>query len=97
MEDRIVPQIPVKDNTRMSLRISAEAKALLMRAAALQRTNLTEFVIRSAAKAARTVIEQAERVTLSERDSLRVLELLENPPAPNDKLVKAAKGLPERP
>ncbi len=91
-----MPQIPVKDNTRMSLRIPPEKKALLMRAVALQRTSLTDFVIRTAVEAAQTVVDQAERVTLSERDSLRVLELLENPPAPNDRLMKAAFDLPEQ-
>ena len=89
-----MPQIPVKDNTRMSLRIPAEKKALLMRAVALQQSSLTDFVIRTAVEAAQTVIDQAERVTLSEQDSLRVLELLENPPAPNEKLIKAACDLP---
>ena len=40
---------------------------------------------------AEDVIEEAEHVQLSERDSLRVLDLLENPPAPNAKLLAAAK------
>ena len=92
-----MPQILVKDNSRVSLRIPAEDKALLVRAVALQQTSLTDFVIRHAVDAAQTVIDQAERVTLSERDSLRVLELLEDPPTPNAKLMKAAYALPERP
>ena len=32
------------------------------------------------------------RAALSERDSLRVLALLENPPAANDRLVRAARA-----
>ena len=32
------------------------------------------------------------RTTLSERDSLRVLALLENPPSANDRLVCVAKA-----
>jgi uncharacterized protein (DUF1778 family) len=68
-------------------------KALLLRAVALRQTNLTEFVIQTAVKAANEVIVEAERVQLSERDSLRVLDLLENPPAPNQKLRAAAKAL----
>ena len=92
-----MPNILVKDNSRVSLRIAVAEKALLVRAVALQQTTLTDFVIRHAVEAARTLIDQAERVTLSERDSLRVLELLENPPAPNAKLMKAAHALPERP
>lgn len=91
-----MPQIPVKDNSRMSLRIPANEKLLLMRAVALQQTSLTDFVIRTAVEAAKTVIDQAERVALSERDSLRVLELLEHPPEPNAKLMKAAYALPKR-
>ena len=31
---------------------------------------------------------------LSERDSLRVLDLLDSPPPPNDKLLAAASALP---
>lgn len=44
--------------------------------------------------AARAVIERAHRVEISQRDSLRVLELLENPPGPNKKLLAAAEALP---
>jgi uncharacterized protein (DUF1778 family) len=35
-------------------------------------------------------------VQLSTRDSLRVLDMLENPPAPNAKLLAAARTLPKR-
>ena len=40
--------------------------------------------------AAKAVTEEADRVRLSERDSLRVLDLLENPPTPNTSLRAAA-------
>jgi uncharacterized protein (DUF1778 family) len=91
-----MPQIPVETNDRMSLRIASEDKSLLMRAAALQHINLTEFVIRNAVSVARKVIEENERVELTERDSLHVLDLLDNPPAPNDKLLAAAFALPKK-
>lgn len=42
-----------------------------------------------------TNIAEAESVSLSERDSLRVLDALENPPAPNTKLCAAARALPK--
>jgi uncharacterized protein (DUF1778 family) len=42
------------------------------------------------------VIEKAERLTLSERDSLKVLDLLENAPTLNDRLLRAARSLPKR-
>jgi uncharacterized protein (DUF1778 family) len=41
---------------------------------------------------AEAVIERAQHLALSERESLRVLELLETPPAPNARLIKAAKA-----
>jgi uncharacterized protein (DUF1778 family) len=91
-----MPRIAVEDNSRMSLRIRAEEKALLLRAVALNQTDLTEFVIRHALRAAKSVIEKADRVQLSKRDSLRVLALLESPPAPNANLLAAARALPKR-
>ena len=91
-----MPQIPVETNDRMSLRIASDDKSLLMRAAALQHTNLTEFVIRNVVSAAREVIDQNERLELSGRDSLHVLDLLDEPPAPNEKLLAAAFALPTR-
>lgn len=91
-----MPRVAVKDNERMSLRIPAEEKALLLRAAALKDTDLTDFVRQHSIDAARAVIREEEHVNLSSRDSLRVLDLLENPPAPNAKLRAAAKALSKR-
>jgi uncharacterized protein (DUF1778 family) len=95
-KDIKMPRAAVQDNSRMSLRVRPEEKALLLRAVALKRTDLTEFVLRHAVRAARAVVNQADRVQLSGRDSLRVLDLLENPPAPNKKLLAAARALPKR-
>ncbi|HEB63684.1 MAG TPA: DUF1778 domain-containing protein [Gammaproteobacteria bacterium] len=91
-----MPQIPVENNDRMSLRIASEEKSLLMRAATLQHTNMTEFVIRNVVSAARKVIDQNERLELTERDSLHLLDLLDEPPAPNEKLMTAAFALPKQ-
>ena len=88
-----MPRVAVEDNDRMSLRVRAEEKATLLRAAALEHTDLTNFVLQHALRVARTVIERAERVRLSERDSLRVLDLLEEPPEPNAKLLATARAL----
>jgi uncharacterized protein (DUF1778 family) len=91
-----MPRVAVEDNSRMSLRIRPEEKALLLRAVALNHTDLTDFVIRHAVRAAKAVIEEADHVQLTGRDSLRVLNLLENPPVPNRKLLAAARALPKR-
>lgn len=91
-----MPQIPVETNDRMSLRIASDEKSLLMRAAALQHTNLTEFVLRNVMSVARKIIDENERLELTERDSLHVLDLLDNPPTPNDKLMAAAFAMPKQ-
>ena len=91
-----MPRIPVENNDRMSLRIASKEKALLLRAAALQHVNLTEFVIRNAVAVAHKVIDENKRLELTEKDSLRALDLLDNPPAPNDKLLAAAIAFPKR-
>lgn len=71
----------VEDYSRMSLRVRPEEKALL--------------VLRHAPLAARAVIEEADHLRLSGRDSLRALDLLEHPPAPNAKLRAAARSSPK--
>ena len=91
-----MPRVAVEDNSRMSLRIAAGEKAILLRAAALRRTDLTDFVRQHSLSAAMAVIREAEHLELSERDSLRVLAVLEKPPRPNAKLLAAAKSLPKR-
>lgn len=91
-----MPQIPVETNDRMALRIASNDKALLIRAAALQHTSLTEFVTRNVISAAQKVIDENEHIALSEQDSLHVLDLLDNPPAPNKKLMAAAFALPNK-
>jgi uncharacterized protein (DUF1778 family) len=89
-----MPRIAVDDNRRMNLRIRPEQKATLMRAAALKNTDLTDFVLQPALREAEAIIEAADHMKLSERDSLQVLELLENPPAANAKLRAAVKAMP---
>jgi uncharacterized protein (DUF1778 family) len=92
---RTMPRAAVDDNKRMNLRLRPEQKATLMRAAALRHTDLTDFVLQPALREAKAVIEESERIVLSERDSLLVLNLLENPPAPNAKLRAAIAAMPK--
>ena len=75
----------------IELRASREEKRLLAAAAAHERLELTSFILRTVLPAAREVVDRAERVVLSERDSARVLALLENPPKPTRALLAAAR------
>jgi len=63
-------------------------------AAAPGNTDLTDFVLQLALRGAKTVIEEAERITLSKRDTRLWLDLLDNPPKPNRRLIAAIKALP---
>lgn len=76
---------------RIELRATKEEKRLIATAAAHERLDVTSFIMRNVLPAARNVVDQAERIVLSERDSVRVLELLENPPKPTRALLAAAR------
>jgi uncharacterized protein (DUF1778 family) len=91
-----MPRAAVDDNKRVALRIRSADKAIIMRAVALEQTDMTAFILRTALREAQSVIAEHERVKLTQRDSRLVMELLENPPAPNAKLRKAARALLER-
>ena len=76
---------------RIELRATKEEKRLLARAAAHERLDVTGFIMRSVLPAAREVVDRAERIVLGQRDTVRVLELLENPPKPTSALMAAAR------
>ena len=92
LEETSMPRA-IAHGGRIELRLKPKDKATLTRAAALNRMDLTGYIIGLTLPQAEADIKAAERVTLSERDSLRVLELLENPPSPPERLVRAAKTL----
>jgi uncharacterized protein (DUF1778 family) len=81
----------VTDSGRIELRLRPEDKATLTRAATLKRLDLTGYILRNALPQAEADIRDAEQLKLSERDSLRVLDLLENPPPAPERLVRAAR------
>jgi uncharacterized protein (DUF1778 family) len=89
-----MPRLAVEDNHRLALRVRPEDKTKLLRAVGILNTDITSFILEKALRAADSVIEEAERVSLSERDSFRVLQLLDRPPQPNERLRNAAKQLP---
>jgi uncharacterized protein (DUF1778 family) len=76
---------------RIELRTTREEKRLLASAAAHERLDVTSFIMRKVLPAAREIVDRAERLVLSERDTARVLKLLENPPKPTAALLAAAR------
>ena len=86
-----MPTSSMRRDERIELRASREQKRILNAAAAYERLDLTSFVMRSALPAAEEIVARNERIILSVRDSLRVLDLLEHPPKPTPALLAAAK------
>jgi uncharacterized protein (DUF1778 family) len=80
------------ENGRVELRLRPGDKAMLQRAAASQRLDLTNFILTTMLPLASALLEREEHLVLSERDSLRVLDLLENPPPAPDRLVQAVEA-----
>lgn len=85
----------IEDNPRLSFRITPDVKSRIARAASIRNADLTTFVTQAALREADAVIEAAEQIKLTEESHARLLALLENPPAPNEKLIAAAKALPK--
>ena len=76
---------------RIELRTTKEEKRLLASAAAYERLDVTSIIMRNVLPAAREVVDRAERIVLSERDTERILKLLEKPPKPTPGLLAAAR------
>ena len=69
-----MPRVSVDDNYRFTMQIPPLAKARLLRAAALEHTTLKDFMLRNSLSAADAVIDRAEHIMLSERDTQKVLD-----------------------
>ena len=80
----------VRDD-RIELRATREEKRLIAEAAAREQLDVTRFIMRSVLPVAREVMRRSERIVLSERDSKRVLELLEKAPMPTEALIASAR------
>jgi len=86
----------VKLDDRIELRASREQKRVLAAAAAYERLDLTTFVMRSSLPVAEEIVARHERIELTARDTLRILDLLEHPPKPTAALRAAAKRRKKR-
>ena len=74
---------------RLSIRTAPEIKKLIATAATLSHESITDFVLRHARKAAERVIAESETIMLNNEERDRFMELLDNPPPPNEALKAA--------
>jgi uncharacterized protein (DUF1778 family) len=77
---------------RFSFRVDVETKALVERAAELERRNLTDFCLTALAGAARETIARHETLVLSKRDRAVFFDTLVHPPQPASRLRRAFKA-----
>ncbi len=80
--------VETKDE-RLQVRLNAEAKALLQRAANYRHKTVSQFVLTTALAEAEKVIRENEAVALSAADWKVFYDALSSPPAPNAALRKA--------
>ncbi|MCS6058071.1 DUF1778 domain-containing protein [Klebsiella variicola subsp. variicola] len=78
---------------RIDLRLTDDDKSMIEEAAAMTNQTITQFMVASASERAAEVIEQHRRLILSEESRNLVMDAISNPPAPNDRLKRAAKRL----
>ncbi|QEX19951.1 hypothetical protein FRZ44_52660 [Hypericibacter terrae] len=74
---------------RLGFRVDEPTKALIERAAQLERRKLTDFCMTALTEAARRTIAAHETIMLSERDRTVFFDTLVNPPAPSERLQRA--------
>jgi len=74
------------DSARINLRTSAEAKALIERAAALMGTTVSGFMLQNAYEAARRIVADHDTLLLSQQAFDAFVASCENPPEPNQAL-----------
>jgi len=74
---------------RITLHVDATTKVLLRRAAGVSGLRLAEFVQVAAVARAHRLLSQTMVTYISNGEFCRVLDAIENPPAPTDDLVNA--------
>ena len=82
--------LPVEEGkARLSARVPAHIKEAIKLAAELSGATENQFLVQAAYGAAQQIIEQERVVRLSKADSVAFLDMLDNPPSPNQKLKSA--------
>lgn len=81
---------------RVEVRISADDKLTLERAAALAGLSVSAYVLRNSIRAAREELASHDRLILSDSARDTFLRLLDQPPRPNARLKAAARDYRKR-
>ncbi len=79
------------DTRRLEARVPHDEKELLQRAAALEGTSLTEFVLRSAKERAQEIVAKENNMNLNSEDMKSIVRALNKPQEPNEALINLMK------
>ncbi len=82
--------------SRLNFRLPIELKERIEKAAIVSGVTVTDFAISVLAISADEVLEKHQNRILSNRDRDIFLNILENPPKPNEALLKAVKEYKKR-
>ncbi|PKO84502.1 MAG: DUF1778 domain-containing protein [Betaproteobacteria bacterium HGW-Betaproteobacteria-11] len=74
---------------RITTRITSHVQDKLQMAADLVGATMNQFVVQAALEKAEKIIESESTIVLTRKESLRLLELIENPPPRNEKFIQA--------
>ncbi|HBJ6433325.1 toxin-antitoxin system, antitoxin component [Salmonella enterica subsp. enterica serovar Veneziana] len=80
---------------RIDLRLNEDDKHMIEEAAAMTNQSISQFMVSTASERAAEVIDQHRRLLLNEVSWNLVMDAITNPPAPNDRLKRAANRLRE--
>jgi uncharacterized protein (DUF1778 family) len=87
------PRPQKQKRERLVARVTAEDRAVIAHAAALEGLSLGSFVVMGARRAAQQAIESRERIVLNTRESRRLVEALLAPPRPPTERMKRSLKL----
>lgn len=78
-------------NVRVVARVPEQIRSAIQTAADLIGAPLNQFLVQTAYKEARQILERESLVSLSQSQSKQIFALLDKPPKPNAKLKRAAQ------
>ena len=77
---------------RITARVPENVHALLTRASTLLGSSMNQFLVQAAVERAKQVVEEENIIRLSGESTELFFKTLENPPAPNAKLLAAVQA-----
>jgi uncharacterized protein (DUF1778 family) len=84
------------ETERLEMRIRADNKLILQQAAQIRGLSVSAFVAQVALDSAREIVQKNQQIVLGLQETLAFHELIQNPPEPNEALLRAAKRYMKR-